>query len=149
MYRRILVAYDGSEHAKRALDTAANIARMTPEAELHVVHVVRFDRFEEGVFTEMQSLSSMSRSDYHEIVLKEGERRIEEAKKRLEGESFTIQTAVLEGDPARKIVEYAEEKEIDLIVVGRRGLTMLQELFLGSVSHRIAQLAKCSILIAK
>ncbi|MBE3550375.1 MAG: Universal stress protein family [Brockia lithotrophica] len=149
MFQRILVAYDGSEHAKRALETAASIARMTPGAELHVVHVVRFDPFEEGVFTEMQSFSSMSRSDYRGIVLKEGERRIEEAKKRLERESFAVHSAVLEGDPARRIVEYAEEKGIDLIVVGRRGLTMLQELFLGSVSHRIAQLAKCSILIAK
>ena len=54
-----------------------------------------------------------------------------------------------EGDPARVIAEHAGLHKVDLIVMGRRGLGGLEGLLLGSVSHKVAQLAPCACLTVR
>lgn len=147
MYTSILLAYDGSEHAKRALNAAIELAKLTPNAQLKIVHVVRFDHFEEGVFSQMTGM--VSRAEYRELMLKEGEKILSEAQTVAEASGLTPTYEVLQGDPARAIADFAEAHQIDLIIMGRRGLNALQELFIGSVSHRVLQLAKCAVLIVK
>jgi len=56
---------------------------------------------------------------------------------------------VLEGDPAGRIVEAARKRGADLIVIGSRGLGDLQGMLLGSVSHKVAQLAPCTCIIVR
>ncbi|KAL2456071.1 Adenine nucleotide alpha hydrolase-like superfamily protein [Forsythia ovata] len=57
--------------------------------------------------------------------------------------------SILEGDPKEMICEAAELMQIDLIVVGSRGLGMIKRAFLGSVSDYVAHHAKCGVLIIK
>ncbi len=58
-------------------------------------------------------------------------------------------TCKMVGKPATELCKLASEEDIDLIVVGSRGLTGLQELALGSVSHRVAHHAPCPVLIVR
>ena len=58
-------------------------------------------------------------------------------------------TAIRPGDPGRMIVEYAKAENADLIVMGRRGLGQLGSLLVGSVTHKVSQLADCAVLTVK
>ncbi|CAM3383955.1 universal stress protein [Hydrogenibacillus schlegelii] len=147
MYRHILVAYDGSEHAERALKTGLALAKLLPEARLVAVHVVRFDHFEEGVFAQMTGM--ISGAEYREMMLKRGEAVLAKAKEQADREGVSLSVELLQGDPARAIADYVEAKGVDLVILGRRGLNALQELFLGSVSHRVLQTVKANVLIAR
>jgi nucleotide-binding universal stress UspA family protein len=59
------------------------------------------------------------------------------------------ETKILHGEPGPEIVKYANENKVDLIVLGSRGLNALQELVLGSVSHKVAKRAHCPVMIVK
>ena len=56
---------------------------------------------------------------------------------------------ILDGDPAKNILETAQDKEADLIVIGTRGLGTLKGLLMGSVSQKVAQLSKCPCITVK
>ena len=60
-----------------------------------------------------------------------------------------IHTIKEEGNPAEKILQIANDKEIDTIVVGSRGLSTAKEFLLGSVSHKIIHHAKCPVVIVR
>jgi nucleotide-binding universal stress UspA family protein len=60
-----------------------------------------------------------------------------------------IATRVDDGDPARCIIERAKAEGANLIVLGSRGLGDLEGLFMGSVSHKVSHLAKCSCVTVK
>lgn len=59
------------------------------------------------------------------------------------------ETKVIRGEPGPSIVKYANENNYDLIIVGSRGLNVLQEMVLGSVSHKVAKRANCPVMIVK
>ena len=63
--------------------------------------------------------------------------------------NITLSIRLLKGRPAETIVQTAQEEGFDIIVVGSRGLSGLNEVVLGSVSDRIADLATCPVLIVK
>jgi nucleotide-binding universal stress UspA family protein len=63
------------------------------------------------------------------------------------GESIRIETA--EGDPADKIIEAAESQDVDLIVVGNRGMTGAKRFLLGNVPNKVSHHAPCNVLIVK
>ena len=58
----------------------------------------------------------------------------------------SLKTEILIGDPAKRLLEYAGEQAIDLLVVGRRGVSQLRGLLLGSVSSKVTSLAECPVL---
>ncbi len=60
-----------------------------------------------------------------------------------------IDTRIDEGDPARAILDCARREDADLIVVGSRGLSDISGLLLGSVSHKVSQLAECTCITVK
>jgi len=75
-------------------------------------------------------------------VLARDERRFLEA-------GFTVEKHAREGDPAHVIIEVADEKDADLIVVGARGVSGLRRFMLGSVSSKLAHHAPSSVLIVR
>jgi nucleotide-binding universal stress UspA family protein len=76
-----------------------------------------------------------------------GERLVEAARWQAESAGVTkVRGLVEDGDPAHRIVEIAKREDVDLIVMGRRGLADLKALLLGSVTHKVAQAATCACL---
>ena len=79
-----------------------------------------------------------------------GERLLDAARFRAEERQVkAIETLVEHGDPAHRIVDAAQHHGADLIVMGRRGHGDLKGLLLGSVSHKVCQLAACACLTVK
>ncbi|SFE01873.1 Nucleotide-binding universal stress protein, UspA family [Lentibacillus persicus] len=144
MKRKILVAYDGSALSKEALQEARLQAAGVPETEVHVVSVVS----QAGPTTNI----AIARNIQWELA-EQIRSEMEEIKKDFEADDVTIKTDVIIEEIHRnegtKLCEYAEEHDIDLIIVGSRGLGGVKKIFLGSVSNRIVQEAGCPVLVIK
>lgn len=142
-YSRILVAYDGSELSKKALDMAITLAKQDEKIELNVVAVSN-----PPTATSMGSYGIYNQELINEIR-NNAEKLLREAKEKLSGLTNKCSTVVLEGNPGRLIVDHANQTSCDLIVMGSRGLSGLKEMFLGSTSHFVVQRANCPVFIVK
>ncbi|QXJ27853.1 Universal stress protein UspA-related nucleotide-binding protein [Saccharolobus shibatae B12] len=138
--KRILVGYDGSENAERALDFAIELASKF-SARLFVVEVIDLTLFyNSGVLPPLEATKSLE-----EKAKKDVKKAIEKAKsKGVDAEGIT-----LEGDPAHSILEFAKDNQVDVIVIGSRGLSKVQRIFLGSVSNKIVQESKIPVIVVK
>jgi nucleotide-binding universal stress UspA family protein len=131
----VVVGYDGSEHAGRALDRAAELARGGKVVVVSAAH------------TTMPVHGSMSPADRVEI--EDSEANLAAAKQRLA--SAGVDAAFIEGhgDPADVLVEEAGAAGANLIVVGTRGHNAAQRALLGSVSTRVVTHATCDVLVVR
>ena len=141
-YARILVGYDGSDNAKRALDRAIQLAKQS-EAELRIVVVA-------DTMTYASYASGGLYKQYDERTKRNAENLADEAL----GQARTggVKEAYAsneEGQPADMILTLATEFKVNLIVVGRRGLRGLERFLMGSVSTAVISHAKCDVLIVK
>lgn len=139
MYNNILLAVDGSENSIRATQEAVKIASLSKECVIEVVVAVDFEKSKNDV------IHSQGKEDL-ELSRRKQLLPIEE---KLKLDNLTYKIKILHGDPGPTIVEYANKGNFDLVVVGSRGLNILQEMVLGSVSHKIAKRVHCPVLIVK
>ncbi|MBT2640072.1 MULTISPECIES: universal stress protein [unclassified Bacillus (in: firmicutes)] len=139
MYQKILLAADGSEHSKRAADHAIMIANCQGDSKIEIVYVVDGDSSKSDV---LSNWNSSDINDKRKERLKDIEQKAKES-----GVNFEIK--ILHGEPGPAMVEYTNQNKFDLVVIGSRGLNGLQELMLGSVSHKVAKRANCPVMIVK
>ena len=139
MFKKILLAADGSLHSIRAAEKAIEIAKLSPEAFVDVVYVVDSKTSKEDVLQNWNKLDTETkrREKMSFIELKAKQHHINYAIK------------IVRGEPGPMIVKIANEHQYDLVVIGSRGLNSMQELVLGSVSHKVAKRVKCPVLIVK
>jgi nucleotide-binding universal stress UspA family protein len=133
---RALVPTDGSDAATVAADHGIRIAETTGAA-MHVIHVVDLTSVsgEFGSAEVLKALEDAGREAVDDII-----GRAEDAGLR------SVEASVLSGTPARAIMEYADERDIDLIVLGTHGRTGLERYLLGSVSEKIVRVADVPVL---
>ncbi len=145
-YKKILVPYDGSEHAKKALVQAIALAE-AGKGKLYIASVCNivsvmsnFDQVSiaEGCLTTQlsQDLEKQCRAD------------LEEAKGAVP-EGVPVETLFEVGSPGPVLLQMADDMKADLIVMGSRGLGPLKGIFMGSVSSYLVSRAKCPVLIVK
>jgi nucleotide-binding universal stress UspA family protein len=139
MYKKIVLATDGSEHSKRAAENAIHIATCTADSKIEVIYAVNADRAKSDV---LANWNSVEIDDSRKERMKDVEKQAIEA-----GVSYEIK--ILHGEPGPAIVEYVNKSNADIVVIGSRGLNKLQEFVLGSVSHKVAKHANCPVLIVK
>lgn len=131
----IVVGFDGSTNAHRALEEALDIA----SAETRITVVA----------------AAQAPAPRGEVLpagaegLEERERELEDARRHPAERGRDAEVVVVPGAPADVLVEEAESRGADLLVVGRRGLTGAERLVMGSVSVKVARTAHCSVLIAR
>lgn len=139
MYNRILLAVDGSDHSVRAANEAVKLAEGSPESQVTIVFVADYDNAKNEV---LHSGSSM------ELDLQR-RKKLQPVEKTLAAENIKYKVEILHGTPGPTIVEYANKEKFDILVIGSRGLNSLQEMVLGSVSHKVVKRANCPVLIVK
>jgi len=138
MFKRILVTVDGSPFASSAISYAAEIAREF-KSDVFVLHVHEREAGRAGAFP----LETVD----------EAERVVADAVKTIQANGIAdvngeVQHA-LSGHAARHIVETAAQRKCDLIVMGSRGLSDIAGLMLGSVTHKVLQLAAVPVFVAR
>ncbi|MFI5282036.1 MAG: universal stress protein [Candidatus Dormibacterales bacterium] len=135
MFKLILVALDGSPNSQRALPTAVEVAKKF-ESQIFVLHVAEHDRGRAAAYTlESPAEATKLVADAVETVRKAGLKAAGEVR------DAGAQHA------AKFIVDAANEKGADLIVMGSRGLSDMQGVFLGSVTHKVIQTARIPVLV--
>jgi nucleotide-binding universal stress UspA family protein len=133
--KHILVGFDGSTNARRALEEALDVAK--PDTRITVVAAAQ-PTAPPGLALPVEPEG-----------LEERGSELEDARRLLAEQGRQAEVAVVSGAPADVLVEEAERRGADLIVVGRRGLSGAERLVMGSVSAKVARMARCSVLIAR
>ena len=147
-FRTILVAVDGSKHASKIAELAADLAHSCG-AKLLILHVVA-PIFEGKIRNELGDLARiehMERTEY-EMLQQVGADTIKfvEVTARKKGVK-DVEVLIEVGDPAGVIVSIARARSADIIVLGRRGVGTLAGLLFGSVSYKVTQVADRPCLI--
>jgi nucleotide-binding universal stress UspA family protein len=144
MFKKIVVAVDGSDHANAAIAIAADIATKY-QSQLHLLHVpeVQITAIAVGAGAVTIPVNQEETAARAEVVVKAA---IEAAQA---AGCTNVVTDTLQGDPAEAILDKVEQLGADLLVSGRRGLGKLQGLLLGSVSQKLASHATCAVLTVK
>ena len=141
-YHRILLGYDGSKNARRALERTIQIAT-EQGASVRVVVAVH------TVMIVYGPAAPYYPPDYAEQVMKDGEKLLAEAVNRAKEACRDVSGTVKDGNPAQLILEVAEGEGADLIVLGRRGLSGVERFLMGGVSSSVVNHSKCDVLIVK
>lgn len=139
MYKKILLAVDGSAHSMRAAEHAIELAKLVPDSHIVVLYVVD---------------SKTSRADVLRNLDTEGiaelrQRKMMSVEKNAKEAEVSYEIKIIRGEPGPSIVSYTNEHQFDIVLIGSRGLNALQEFVLGSVSHKVAKRAKCPVMIVK
>ena len=146
---KLLLATDGSECARRALDFLRALP-LSPDSELAILTVI--DREFYGNDTTEESLSEEQRETLRktkEMLAGDAEKLLEEEGARFDDTGLRWSAQVRYGLPAEEIVKTAGEFGVDLIVMGNHGHGSMKRFLLGSTSDRVMQYASCPVLIVR
>ncbi|WP_079507848.1 universal stress protein [Mesobacillus jeotgali] len=168
--KNIVLAYDDSEGARKALQLAKEFTRNLDGAKLFVGHV-----YEEKVKSELVESTdrpieplpinslpadgiqvpplateqgSLGKSE-HAIITHSSEQALNNAKSELNALNIETDFSILDGSPAEGILEFARDVNADLIIIGQSGNEGIKRKLLGGVSQKVTNNAHCHVLIAK
>jgi nucleotide-binding universal stress UspA family protein len=145
MFRSIVVGTDGSDTARQAVRQATELARSVG-ARIELVSAyepVSDARLREESLHVPEDLQWMvnPREDVSAML--------EEAAREIRAGGVEVEVFARQGDPADAILDVAEERGSDLIVVGNKGMTGAKRFLLGSVPNKVSHHAPCSVLIIR
>lgn len=138
MYDNILLPTDGSDGTDRIVEHAIHLAREN-DATLHVLHVVN---------TSVVPLDAHSRAIYDEMEAA-GRSSVVEIRERANDAGVHAVDVLRRGTPYRAILDYAQEHDIDLIVIGTHGRSGVRRALLGSVAERVVRLSEAPVLTVR
>jgi nucleotide-binding universal stress UspA family protein len=142
---RILLAAYGSEGTEFAVHTAIRLAS-SADCELHLVYVERLPTYPAYAPISVRHLEW----ELHEGADRAGLERLWELDRRIRIAGGTVAGAHLRvGEVAEEVVDLDEELEVDLIVVGTRGRSVIRRALLGSVSDSVVRHARCPVVVAR
>jgi nucleotide-binding universal stress UspA family protein len=139
MFKNILLGVDGSEHALRAARLAGEMARLT-NADLRIV--VSFDPVPVYLGEPFLQEALSNR-------MKQADEILQPALDEVGSIPGILKTEILEGPPAEAILNVAEVRDIDLIVMGTRGRGRFTSVLLGSQSQKVVSHAACPVMLIR
>ena len=156
-FKVILVPHDGSAMSDKALDKAAEIAKLAKGSQIIIIHVI--PEIPTPIFSEVirspNTGEIITFSEYMISLYQEMEsemrEKLEDKKKKYSLYDISIEIFITIGSPSDKILEYATDKNVDLVVIGSIGITGVSKFFkgLGSVSRNVSEKVSCPILIVR
>lgn len=137
-YNNILIPTDGSEESEVTINHGKELANKF-DAEIHVIHIV--------------DVRVNNTHDIYEHVVEEleeiGEKAVEDVIGKFEDEKIKTFSKVKEGIPHREIIQYSNENEIDLILMGTHGRTGLDRLLLGSTAEKVLRTSEVPVMTVR
>ena len=137
MIDTVVIATDGSESVRRAVETALDLAERF-DATVHALYVVDT--------TEVDASPEELREDLAAALERSGEDALADVTGQADRE---VVTAVREGDPAAEIADYAREHDADVVATGTRGRHGEHRFLLGSVAERIVRMCPVPVLTVR
>lgn len=175
LFKKILVPYDESKPSKEALEKAMGLAKVTDGAMLFILHVVPqipipplFNRSIRSINGEAMTIAEYYKEIYQELKAA-AKKKLENVEKKCEKNGVETEVHILSGNPAYRIVQFAKEERIELIIMGSRyadssatsndnrsttgrSKRIVRRMLLkslGSVSNSVADRAPCPILLIR
>lgn len=145
MFRSIVVGTDGSETATQAVRQAIDLAKSVG-AKIELVSA-----YEPVSDTRLRSEKTQAPADLQWMVnpREDVDATLEEAAEEVRKAGVDVETYARQGDPSDAILDVAEERDADLIIVGNKGMTGAKRFLLGSVPNKVSHHAPCSVLIIR
>ncbi|SIR83927.1 Nucleotide-binding universal stress protein, UspA family [Haladaptatus litoreus] len=138
MYERILLPTDGSDAADRAIEQALNLAE-TYDARLYVISIV-----------DQTAIPPDVRADIlYEELQEEGERAVDDIEQKARDAGIDVRTSIPRGTPYRAILDFADDHDVDLIVMGTHGRRGIDRYLLGSVTEKVVRLSERPVLTVR
>lgn len=139
MYQHVLVAIDGSDHSRRASQHALQLVEGTPGAQVTIICAVDYGKSEKE---SNRGLTSEQITEAARAYLAPFEDIYRHA-------GVCVKSVIVHGAPGPAIISHANEHPYDIVIIGSRGLSPVQEFVLGSVSHKVAKHVKAPVLVIK
>lgn len=141
MFTNILVPVDGSDNSYRALDAALLLSEKLG-SNITVIHVM-----EQVPITHIGSEKQLN--EFLQAYKKENQEILSKCSEIAAQKGLTINTFLLEGNPASEILNFSKKEKFDLLIMGRRGLGKFKELILGSISSKIVHHSPSAVLLIR
>ncbi|MCD4821283.1 MAG: universal stress protein [Methanococcoides sp.] len=141
LYKKVMVATDGSEQNKKAISYGIEFAKLSG-AKLYVVYVV-----DTAAFASIPMDAGWEMM--YELLETEGKDASNQVVELGEAQGLEIESAVLEGHPSNEIIEFAEGNNIDMIVIGTLGKSGIDRFLLGSVAEKVTRNSKVPVLVVR
>jgi nucleotide-binding universal stress UspA family protein len=154
IFKKIMVATDGSELTKKAVDSAIEITKLN-KAKLYAVHVVAPGDFAitqnepKASITQNEPRDAEWKKEIKEHLTTQGKEATAYVENVGKAANIEVESVILEGNPADEIVDFAEKNEIDLIVMGTLGKTGIKRFLLGSVAENVVRHSKKAVLVVR
>jgi nucleotide-binding universal stress UspA family protein len=157
MFHKILVAIDGSDSSHDVFKTALDLAK-ADKANLLLLHVLSLEEQNNLMIPMPIGMDYLPVADSEALRISQERWQTYEQQNldllksladRASAAGVTTEFHQVAGGPGHKICEFAESADVDLIVMGRRGLSGVNEFLMGSVSNYVLHRALCSVLIYK
>ncbi len=141
LYTKILIATDGSEYTKNAVDYGIDLAKNTG-AKLLTIYVV-----DTAAFASIPMDAAWE--SMYELLKQEGDLAIKYVTERAEAEGLEVEGNLIEGHPGDEIIKYSESNAVSLIVMGTLGKSGLDRFLLGSVAEKVVRNSKIPVLVVR
>lgn len=146
-YRNFLVPTDFSQHSKKTIQYATQLATLTG-ASIRILHVFQISdypaAFYHGLYLEHEAVKV-----HLEAAKREADAQLSLVAEEIRAHGLEAEPMFRAGNPYEEIVNAAKETGIDLIVIGSHGYAGLGRLLLGSTADRVLQYAPCPVLVVK
>jgi nucleotide-binding universal stress UspA family protein len=147
MIKKILVATDASAASTRAVSFAARLS-VQHEAELLILNVIRDMQLPEELKAAPEFEDFLNARD--DLMRQAADQILKNAKQKAKKDGAkNVQTAIGSGDPATSVAGFARRRNVDLIVVGTRGLSKIKAAAMGSVSRKLLDLTDVNCLVIR
>jgi len=139
--KKVLVPFDGSDNALRAVAYAAKTAQEKPTLKLELLHVV--DPMP------LRSNATMTQEEIHKLYADEADRVLQPARDALDRAGVRYQSAYRVGGAGSEIAAHAKEKGCDTVIMGTRGMGPIPNIVIGSVATRVVNLVDVPVVLIK
>jgi nucleotide-binding universal stress UspA family protein len=144
VFRNIMVATDGSELVRKAVFTAIEVAKLN-EAKLYAVNVISQGDYDSLVHSKNKEWDMVVK----DRLIAEGKDATSYVESVGKAANVKVESIILEGNPAEEIVDFAEENDIDLIVIGTQGRSGVQRFLIGSVAENVIRQSNVKVLVVR
>lgn len=140
-FKKIMIATDGSVCSRMAANNGIELARLSG-ARVYAVYVVSMEHFTSmAVDFEWEII--------HEALKIEGSEAVNYIKGAGDVKGVIVEPVLLEGHPADELIRYAQENEIDIIVMGTLGRSGINRLLLGSVAEKVVRHSNVPVMVVR
>jgi len=141
LFRNIVIATDGSKNAQVAISHGIEFAKLSG-AIIHALHVVNTP-------SAISESWTAGKETIYKIMKNDGQKAVSKIKKIGEASGVEVREVLLEGYPSSEIIDFAENNNIDLIVMGTLGATGLERFLMGSVAEKVVRGSKVPVLVVR